>query len=165
MERPAAQASWFFQWLDIDWRGIYFNCAIGNLVNCMKVSDTYAHVAYSIGSCTFKVAYSINVDRFLRCYFGLGWLHQRHNVGERTSITVMTTNHHNFTSHLLNTGTPLLLLFCCCCWKPCAIVYKPSFITFTLPFLRLYLALHSKLRPCSNLTVLWRNSHKIPSVT
>ena len=29
----------------------------------MEVSDTYAHVAYSIGSCTFKVAYSINVEQ------------------------------------------------------------------------------------------------------
>ena len=108
----------------------------------------------------------LTLNRFLRCYFGLGWLHQRHNVGERTSIIVITTNHHNFTSHLLNTGTHLLLLFCCCCWRPCAIVYKPSFITFTLPFLRLYLALHSKLGPCSNLTALWRygTAPKIPSV-
>ena len=31
--------------------------------------------------------------------------------------------------------------------------YKRSFITFTLPFLRLYLALHSELLPCSSLTV------------
>ena len=29
----------------------------------MEVSLTYAHVAYSIGSCTFKVAYSINVEQ------------------------------------------------------------------------------------------------------
>ena len=29
----------------------------------MEVSDTYAHVAYSVGSCTFKVAYSINVEQ------------------------------------------------------------------------------------------------------
>ena len=36
---------------------------IGNLVNCMEVSDTYAHAAYSVGSCTFKVAYSINVEQ------------------------------------------------------------------------------------------------------
>ena len=43
--------------------GVGYNCAIGNLVNCMEASDTYAHVAYSIGSCTFQVAYSINVEQ------------------------------------------------------------------------------------------------------
>ena len=29
----------------------------------MKVSDTYAHAAYSIGSCAFQVADSINVEQ------------------------------------------------------------------------------------------------------
>ena len=29
----------------------------------MEVSDTYAHATYSIGSCTCKVAYSINVEQ------------------------------------------------------------------------------------------------------
>ena len=29
----------------------------------MEVSDTYVHAAYSVGSCTFKVAYSINVEQ------------------------------------------------------------------------------------------------------
>ena len=29
----------------------------------MEVSDTYANAAYSIGSCTFKVAYFINVEQ------------------------------------------------------------------------------------------------------
>ena len=29
----------------------------------MEVSDIYAHAAYSFGSCTFKVAYSINVEQ------------------------------------------------------------------------------------------------------
>ena len=52
-----------FHALTFDWCGIYFNCAIGNLVNCMEVSDTYVHAAYSIGSCRFKVAYSINVEQ------------------------------------------------------------------------------------------------------
>ena len=95
--------------------------------------------------------------------FGLGWLHQRYNVGERTSI-IVTTTYYSLTSHLLNIGTQLLLLFYCC-ERPCVIVYKPSFIIFTLPFLRLFLALHYKLGPCSNLTVLWQNSPQIPSVT
>ena len=129
----------------------------------MEVSDTYVHAAYSVGSCTFKVAYSIND---MRCYFGLGWLHQRYNVGERTTM-IVTTTYYSLTSHLLNIGTQLLLLFYCC-ERPCVIVYKPSFITFTLPFLTLYLMLHSnlsKLGPCSNLTVLWWSSPKIPSAT
>ena len=52
-----------FHALTFDWCGIYLNCAIGNLVNCMEVSDTYAHAACSIGSCPFKVAYFINVEQ------------------------------------------------------------------------------------------------------
>lgn len=93
-EYPAAQASWFFQWLDIDWCGIHFNRAIRNLVVCREVSDTYVHAAYSFGSYTFKLAYSINVGQ---AYAMLLWFRlvtpQRRNLRERTSIFVITTDH------------------------------------------------------------------------
>ena len=66
----------------------------GNLVICMEVFRTYVHAAYSFGSCTLKLGYSIDVGQG---YAMLLWFRvvtpQRHDVRETTSIIAITTDH------------------------------------------------------------------------
>ena len=84
-----------------------FKCAIGNLVICMKVSDTYACAAYLFGSCTFRLAYSYKVEQVHAVLLVYRLVTpQRYNVRDRTSIIVITTDHYIFTA--------LLLLLCLC---------------------------------------------------
>ena len=87
----------------------------------MEVSDTYAHAAYSVGSCTFKVAYSINVEQV---YAVLLWfrlvtpetqckgenLHNRYNHKSSQLYFSPTEHWYTFTTIIL-----LLLEVMCHC--------------------------------------------------
>ena len=60
----------------------------------MELSGTYVHAAYSFGSCTFKLAYSINVGQVYAVLLRFRLVTpQRHNARERTTIIVITTDH------------------------------------------------------------------------